>query len=200
MSQKLKSNLKKKRVNTKAKLVNLFQNKVFMIAIFFIVFSAIGGVIYLRNSSAYSYAICNGTWNAIPGQGRALGNPDIQTIFSGSTADVLVRGTDNRIYYQRIESVGGNAAWGGAWQLYPHNSAPGATYAPPTQHWTSGQHIVRVRGTDNRIWENKGNAWYPVSASLYNAQSAATVTGQYGPQNFTVRTIENTAIQYRCTR
>src|SRR5262249_21736356 len=99
-----------------------------------------------------------GTWQEIPGGGRAGSGP-AATLFERSL-HVFVRGTNDRIYEQVRSATG---AWGGVWKEVVGKGRPGlAASGLAAVVDYDGSLCLFVRGTTNRVYENikgPGDDW-----------------------------------------
>ncbi len=100
----------------------------------------IGGIVLVAPAPAYAWS----AWNEVPGSFLTVDAPAVV----GETAEVFVRGNDNRIYRNRRT---GSNSWAG-WCEVPGN---GFTYSAPAAVVIPGGLYLFVRGTDNRVYGNR---------------------------------------------
>jgi hypothetical protein len=114
--------------------------------------AAITGVVAITPAPAHA---AWRAWTEIPGGGSTFDAPAITTTTDGSVW-VLVRGTNNRIYFNRLRGSG----WSG-WHEVPGN---GFTYAAPAVTGDPyGDLNVTVRGTDGYLYLAR---WYDDSSGV----------------------------------
>ncbi|MET8152416.1 hypothetical protein ACIBSW_18625 [Actinoplanes sp. NPDC049668] len=132
----------------------------------------IGGTVLVTPAPAYAW----GAWAEVPGAILTVDTPAVV----GDTAEVFVRGTDNKIYRNR--RTGANS-WAG-WCEVPGN---GYTLSAPAAVLVPGGLFLFVRGTDNRVYFTqrtgigctpsnyvKWTPWQPILKNFSGAYSGLT--------------------------
>jgi hypothetical protein len=152
---------------------------------------------------------CDGTtWYNIPGAGTTLGQPvgvfvasnkNVQTALKDSV-NVIVRGSDNRVYYRICNFNGTNeCTWNADWQNPPGNQL---TYLSPVSYVGDAWDIL-VKGTDNLTnrhtinWGSGWQAWYNDGQSNLNFGHPFRFTDKIG-RVWQLRRNSDGTISYLC--